>query len=310
MDIDDDGDLDLLVGEKYESVHYYQRQSDGSLKEQPALIQVEKPDPNLVYMSISPAIFDWNNDGAYDVVIGADVYKSGKAWPLRLYLNNGSASGPSFGSYDTLKDSKGSIIQARCARVHIADLNLDGKEDLIVGEQKCSVYYYKNIGTKGNPEFEKHTLIPNTEYGIPDKPDFKQMNGFGYATPRIYDWNKDRKPDLLLSGYPSGEVWIYLNDAATPVEDAAQTITGMTSLLKVFYSYPEIRIHYTLLQPSPVTIKLVDGSGRVVSTPVTSFQRAGAHRVDLNEEKLSNGVYLVQMSAGELCRVSRFVVVK
>ena len=208
MDIDDDGDLDLLVGEKYESVHYYQRQSDGSLQEQPVLIKVEKPDPNLAYMSISPGIFDWNNDGAYDIVMGADVYKSGISWPLRLYLNKGSASSRSFGSYDTLKDKSGSIMQARCARVAVGDLNLDAKMDIVVGAQKVNVDYYKNVGTNGNPSFERHTLIPNAEYGISTKPDFMQMNGFGYATPRIYDWNKDKKPDQLLSGYPSGVIWI------------------------------------------------------------------------------------------------------
>jgi hypothetical protein len=310
VDIDGDEDLDLLVGEKYESVHYYQRQSDGSLKEQPVLIKVEKPDPNLAYMSISPAIFDWNNDGAYDVVIGADVYKSGKTWPLRLYLNKGTAKSPNFSTYDTLKDNTGKVIQARCARVHIADLNLDGKEDLIVGDQKVNVDYYKNVGTKGNPKFERHILIPSDEYGIPVRPDFKQMNGFGYATPRIYDWNKDNKPDLLLSGYPSGEVWIYLNDAATSVEDDAPVVSGIPSLLRVCRCHPEIHISYTLLRPSQVVIKLIDGSGRVVHTLENSFKQAGAHQVKLNEERLSNGVYLVQMSAKELCRVSRFVVVK
>ncbi len=310
MDIDNDGDLDLLVGEKYESVHYYQRQSDGSLKEQPVLIKLEKPDPNLAYMSISPGIFDWNGDGKLDVVLGSDVYKSGKSFPLRLYLNNGSASSPGFNTYDTLKDKSGKIMQARCARVAVGDLNLDGKTDIVVGDQKVNVDYYKNVGTNSNPSFERHTLIPNADYGIPTKPDFKQMNGFGYATPRIYDWNKDKKPDLLLSGYPSGEIWIYLNDAATPVEDISQTAKSVFPTLAVQRNYPAIRISYTTFKPSQVSMQLLDGRGKVVRTLVNTLKKAGTHQADFNSENLSNGIYLVHLFTEETRVIEKVMLVR
>ncbi len=312
MDVDNDGDLDLLVGEKYESVHYYQRQSDGSLKEQPILIKLEKPDGNqdLSYMSISPAVFDWNNDGMHDIVLGSDVYKSGRSFPLRLYLNSGTPSSPGFDTYDTLKDNSGSVIQARCARVDIADINLDGKKDLIIGEQKCSVDYYKNVGTNAAPAFEPQTLIPNDQFGIPDKPDFQQSSGFGYCTPRIYDWNKDGKPDLLLSGYPVGEIWIYINDAVTPIKAKSNEISSLHKSMKVSQNISGMRIDYTTITPSHVSIKLLDTKGREINTIVNSFKKACRYQVDLNCDNIPNGMYLIQLKTDEIRVIKRVVLTK
>ena len=309
MDIDNDGDLDLLVGEKYESVHYYQRQSDGSLKEQPLLLKLEKPDPDLAYMSISPSFTDWNGDGAYDIIVGSDVYKSGRPFPLRYYVNKGSPSNPVFDDYDTLKNKNGATIQAVCARVAVGDLNSDGKKDLIVGDKKVNVTYYKNIGANANPVFESHTLVPNTQFGISEKPDFKQNNGFGYATPRVYDWNKDGSPDLLLSGYPSGEIWIYINDSPTSI-NTTPNIVSYLQTFEISQSFSGIRISYSMLKASHVSIKLLDAMGRETTTIANTFKKAGIHQADLNCDNVSNGMYLIQLHTNETRVIKKIAVAK
>lgn len=300
MDIDKDGDLDLLVGEKYESVHYYQRQADGSLKEQPILIKLEKPDPNLAYMSISPSVADWNGDGAFDIIIGSDVYKSGIPWPLRLYMNKGSATSPSFSTYDTLRDKSGTIISASCARTAVGDLDLDGKNDLVVGNQRCVVMWYRNTGTNSKPVFESIKLIPNEKYGIAESPDFEQMAGFGYATPRMYDWNKDKKPDLLLSGYSSGKILIYLNQAATSIETTVEHETvGAASKLAVRQNEAKIKITCTTYRSSFVTISVIDARGRNVAEPHCGYKAAGTFTELVNCATLVQGIYVIRVTTGQ-----------
>lgn len=310
MDIDSDGDLDLLVGEKYESVHYYQRQSDGSLNEQPLLVKLEKPDPNLAYMSISPSFADWNGDGACDIILGSDVYKSGRPFPLRFYVNKGNATNPVFDDYDTLKDKSGAVIQAVCARVAAGDLNMDGKRDLVVGDRKVNVTWYKNTGTNANPEFEPYTLIPNAQLGISEKPNFMQNNGFGYATPRIYDWNKDGSPDLLLSGYPSGEIWIYINDTPTPINTIPNTVSCLHQSFETVYRLSGIQISYSVLKASQVIIKLLDTRGKVVTVMANTFNKAGIHQVNLNCNNVSKGIYLVQLQTNKTRTVEKIIITK
>lgn len=296
MDIDNDGDLDLLVGEKYESVHYYQRQIDGSLKEQPLLIKVEKPDPNLAYMSISPSFADWNGDGALDVILGSDVYKSGLPWPLRLYANKGSAANPVYSTYDTLRDKNGKVIQIDCARTVVGDLDKDGKNDLLVGNRKVTVYWYKNTGSNSKPVFEEVKLIPNTNYGIAESPDFEQMAGFGYATPRIYDWNKDKKPDLLLSGYPSGKILIYLNQAATPVE----TVGGVAATtLAVYRSETKIALTFRSQNETFASVRLIDMRGRIVITKVISSKESGYFYINIECGSIVQGLFIVEVETAQ-----------
>jgi hypothetical protein len=312
VDINNDGKPDLLVGEKYESVHYYQRQEDGSLKEQPLLIKLEKPDgnQNLAYMSISPSIADWNGDGAYDVILGSDVYKSGRPFPLRFYSNKGTSSNPVFDDYDTLKNKNGAVIQASCARVAVGDLNMDGKNDLVVGDRKVNVSYYKNTGTNANPVFESLTLVPSAQFGIPDKPDFQQNSGFGYATPRIYDWNKDGKPDLLLSGYPAGKILIYTNDAATPIKAISNEASSLHKSLEVSQSLSGMRISYTAITPSHVSIKLLDIRGREIQQVDYTFAETGTRNIDMQCANLPNGMYIVQFSTDKTRIIRKVLLTK
>ncbi len=312
MDIDNDGDLDLLVGEKYENVHYYQRQSDGSLKEQPVLIKVEKPDgnENLAIMSISPSVTDWNGDGKLDILMGADVHKSGKAWPIRVYLNKGTKENPSFDTYDTLKDNTGKVVQGRCARIHVADLNLDKKQDLVLGTQKCSVEYYKNVGTNSKPVLEKHTLCPNADYGLPTKPDFGQNAGFGYATPRIYDYNQDRKPDLLLSGYNVGEILVYLNVASTPIENEKQNLSKTGYELCVRRSSNNLSISYTLKHRADVSLTISDASGKALKSLCNNIMESGHHSIDVNSSLFPCGVYFIQLKTDDFSVSRKLMLVK
>jgi hypothetical protein len=71
VDIDNDGDLDLMVGDKFEVIHYFERQDDGSLKELDNLLRMEKPvNVNTGYLSVSPSFVDWDKDGKIDVILG------------------------------------------------------------------------------------------------------------------------------------------------------------------------------------------------------------------------------------------------
>jgi len=52
----------------------------------------------------APTMYDWNDDGAKDLILGQ--YDSGK---IRLYLNQGSDTAPDFNGYTFFRSAGGDI---------------------------------------------------------------------------------------------------------------------------------------------------------------------------------------------------------
>jgi hypothetical protein len=134
VDWDDDGDTDLVAGTADGKV--FRWSNLGSRKEaafaERAEAVVAGGEPFALRGGHAmPTVADWDQDGRWDIVLGGDDGEV--AWAR----NVGSAGKPAFAALQTLiakaDDTPGR--SQRNALVEVADLNGDGRADLIVGDQ-------------------------------------------------------------------------------------------------------------------------------------------------------------------------------
>ncbi len=137
-----------------------------------------------------PAFFDFNADGLSDILVGTDGYFLNNSTDPRLILieNIGSADSPSFEVVDF--DYLGLSIYGTenwLFAPAFGDMDNDGDVDLIVGEQKGTLFYFENMGGAGNPvSFE--SVVPN----------WLDIDVGQNSNPSIIDLDKDGDLDLVI----------------------------------------------------------------------------------------------------------------
>ena len=101
------------------------------------------------------------------------------------------------------------------------DWNEDGLKDLLTGGPYGQIFYYRNIGTAGNPLL---TFDSNLQVGG------SSISVGGWSHPWVDDWDEDGRKDLLV-GADDGRVYLYINVGtnANPVFNTTQWITLASS---------------------------------------------------------------------------------
>ncbi len=156
-----------------------------------------------------PAFFDYNADGLMDFVVGSFETKQTTATSressLHLYENTGTATDPKFELVDDdwLNFRQFSLLPDQNKRFAFAptfgDIDQDGDQDLLVGEEKGFLFFIENIAAPNNPP----------EWG-PVIPQWKGIDVGVYSTPCIFDINKDGLEDLII-GERNGNINFFPN---------------------------------------------------------------------------------------------------
>ncbi len=146
----------------------------------------------------SPAVWDWNNDGKADLLLGEGSYSANN---IHLLINVGSAGKPTF------DESNRSVLAFGDGREQISpcvvDYNGDGKMDLLVSERTGKVSLYLNKADKWKPGDE----IPFASYVNAGS---SPLTGGGISTVATGDLNGDGLFDIVL-GKSSGRIAIAMN---------------------------------------------------------------------------------------------------
>ncbi|GAB4130887.1 MAG: hypothetical protein OHK0045_04560 [Raineya sp.] len=200
-DVDDDGDLDAYVGEKYGSVFEYKNDGTNTFTDDGRRNDLSFP---FYYRAITPAFNDLDNDGDLDCLYGEKYLQT-----LPFAINDGSNSFTITNDVNTATDF--SFSQPNVIETYVlsstAHLDYDNDDDLdfITFDLYGDIRYFQN---NGDLEFEELIGPLNPFNAISGDIDFY------IARPVMVDWDNDGDSDLVAGNY-YGNIIYFRNDAGT-----------------------------------------------------------------------------------------------
>lgn len=195
-DLDNDGDLDLLIGGVSGRITYYENIGTAG---SPSFQHVTDSFASIfVTLFSAPALVDWDSDGDLDLLVGTNAGR------IEYWRNDGSAS--SFLPVKADAQLAGIKVDQLAIPVPV-DMNGDSLVDLVVGEwdfnNRANVLLYRNNGAPGTPVLTLQTASLVT-----------RDTSRAFTVPFVVDWDNDGRKDLLLGNDQLGVIW-YRNVAAT-----------------------------------------------------------------------------------------------
>ncbi len=209
VDIDADGDLDAFVGGSDGRVYYL---LNSGTPQAPVLTWSSRNPLGSVQVDrlASPAFADLDGDGDLDAVIGS------RAGPLAYYRNEGNVREPRFVASN---EAEGPLmrleVDAKSSPL-LADFDLDGDADLIVGGEDGSLRYFLNLSRERN-SLAIARFAPQTQPFNPGDGSGNPLYGLGGGSEAIAssaDIDGDGDQDLLLGAI--GEIRLITNHDPRP----------------------------------------------------------------------------------------------
>ncbi|MBN1348702.1 VCBS repeat-containing protein [candidate division KSB1 bacterium] len=217
FDWDRDGDIDLIVGQEDGRVAFIEH--TGKIVN--GMPQFELPrffrqiaDEVKFGALVTPFSFDWDGDGDEDLICG------NTAGYIGFIENLDGADPPKWAAPVLLRANKQPIriqagyngsIQGPCeakwgyTTLNVADWDQDEAPDIIINSIRGEVLWYRNIGTRANPEFAAAQPIRVEWQGKAPKPAWvwweprgNQLVTQWRTTPVVFDWNDDGLQDLIM----------------------------------------------------------------------------------------------------------------
>lgn len=213
VDLDNDGDKDIMAGDRPGNFYYYQNTGTTSTPtfSTPAMNPFGITGIGAKYSQ--PSFVDIDNDGDLDMFAG---HVSGDIW---YWENAGTASAPNFNPGYTNPFGLASIPDpAGYSAGSFVDLDNDGDKDFVSGSYAGDFYYYENTGSVSAPAF---TTPQTNPFGLVAAP----LSGpyAAYSTSTFVDLDNDGDKDMF-SG--NGGDFLYFPNTGTasaPAFGAMQT---------------------------------------------------------------------------------------
>ena len=219
-DIDNDGDIDMIIGDHQGFLHYFENTAGFGNPANFVVQQTQLRDYTNAILDVgqnaSPILFDIDNDGDLDLIVGNS---DGKLY----YIENRG----------TLDQAEWEIKSTYWGEVDVSEwfttqgnatptlyLNSQNEMDLFVGSQRGAIFHYNNI--EANIDSGAFNLVDSLVGDI-------QVGSF--SKPTLADINGNGKPEMLvgikrggIAYYASTLADTYLTISTNETEDATITI--------------------------------------------------------------------------------------
>ena len=220
FDYDEDGDVDLVVGDEDGRVafieHTGESHSDGSPVFQTPKYFRQEADLMKSGALSTPVAVDWDLDGDEDIVCG------NTAGYIELFENlDGKGADVRWSARRRLKADGETIriqagpngsIQGPCeakwgyTTVSVGDWDHDGKHDIVANSIWGKIVWFRNVGSKHKPRLAAAQPVPTGDSArIFSKPRWNWWNPKPgelitqwRTTPVVVDWNQDGLNDLVM----------------------------------------------------------------------------------------------------------------
>ncbi|RLD22162.1 MAG: hypothetical protein DRI54_08595 [Bacteroidetes bacterium] len=272
-DLDNDGDIDLMVGEYYGNLQYFENVGTAS---EPAFANpVQNPFGITRDSTFSaPEFADLDNDGDFDLLVSGYYEESDNSYnsAFKYYENIGSASEPNFANP---VENPFNLDLLVVTLFTLGDLDEDGDFDIMSG-WVGAMSYYENIGSASEPNF---AVVQDDPFGLTDF-DFMQP-----MAPEFADLDNDGDLDLLAGRYGvfTDGILYYENIEPTGIKDLDQDVSLQ------LYPNPAKDILRIDTDQEIESIEMVDILGKMVL-------RSENSNSTISVSDLSPGLYTVRVT--------------
>jgi len=312
-DIDGDGRPDMFIGSKSGKVLYFKNMADSGNTIQWKLISDSLP---TIYTTghSAPCFAHISNDSLYDLVLGCDT------GTISYFKNIGTKKSPQFkfmtGSFgnvdvnyyyyeatnwdanDNPIDSALEVTYVRTAPT-IADMDNNGKPDLVVGSTSGEIYFYFNFTNNLNGTFVRtDTVFYNTLKHV------KEIRNLGsFSMPAAADLDNDGYPELMVGNYSGGLQYFGSKQVKLTMlhNSAVQPQPSFSSLFSLYPNPAKENVtlqYYNSLMPANAEVSIVDLLGKsVVTSPF--FMTAGKGKEQISTVGMSPGIYFVNITTND-----------
>ncbi len=209
VDIDNDGDLDMFIGDELGAFLFYENTGDANTPAFTAVVGASNPLDGVDVGNRSQLTFvDLDNDGDYDGVGGEF------AGTINYFENTGNASAATFVDRTGVSSPFDAITGTSTnSSVGLGDIDNDLDYDLVLGDKDGSLRYFENTGSVSVPAFTEVTGVSNPLDGF-------NVGANKESTPAVVDLNNGNGVDVIV-GNTDGDFYYYVNADPLPVELSA-----------------------------------------------------------------------------------------
>ena len=202
IDIDRDGDLDLLSGDFLDKLVIFENIGTATEPKLAESVSVQTTEGSFraTRQVLMPVVTDWDSDGDTDILLRSDG--------LISVLENTSDGERGMPIFKPERDVVAMTERLNVGELPVGDLHDwdgDGDQDLFFGNAPGDIGWFENTGSAEVMRFSAKKLLTadgtplRIEAGVNGSIQGPAEARWGYTAPDVHDWDADGLPDLMFN---------------------------------------------------------------------------------------------------------------